>query len=112
MASKPKIPNVENKPETTKRLVRLWKELPENRKTILRKVMRSPCAWCQEEFKLPAVGRSHGMCDRHVAKQYADMGMKPPTKTKPNNALDMALLSDYERRLVKFIYSIIFHNEK
>lgn len=105
MASKPKMPNVERKPETTKKLVKLWQQLPEDRKSVLRKVMRTPCAWCQDEFKLPAVGRSHGLCDHHAIS----MGMKPSGK---NNAMYMGLLSDYERRLLKFIFSIVYRNEK
>ena len=111
LAKKPKMPDLTRKPETTRKIARLWQALPPDRKAILARVMRTPCALCQGEFKLPSVGRSHGMCNRHVAQQYIDMGMKPPPPSEKNNALDMGTLSPYERKLLKFVFAIAHREE-
>lgn len=106
------MPDLTGKPEKSKLIFQAWKKLPDERKAILRQIMARPCAWCQDEFKLPAIGKSHGMCARHEEKTYKEMGLGVPTRQSSSYPTDLSTLSPQERSILKFLYSIVYRKRK
>jgi len=108
MQSKPQIPVLS--PEQTKEALQQFKQLPAARKAVLQKLFKHPCANCEQEYKVPSVGWSHGICSRHMNTMRAEMGLPP--KDTPSNSVDLKELSPEELKLAVALFSIIYRAKK
>jgi hypothetical protein len=72
--------------------------------------MKSPCAYCEKEFKVPNVGWSHGICKRHRDEQYAMMKKTPPAYT--GKTVDLKELSPEEIKLAVNLFQIVRSKRK
>lgn len=106
------MPDLTGKPEKASLIFQAWKKLPNDRKALLRNIMARPCAWCQDEFGLPSVGKSHGMCARHEEQTYREMELGIPVRKSSSYPTDLSTLSPQERSILKFMYSIVYRKRK
>lgn len=67
-------------PEEIKQTIAQFKSLPPEQKKKLALHSRTSCSWCEKELGVANTSPNHGICQRHMAKQYADMGV--PYKPK------------------------------
>lgn len=109
-AAKPKPDRAETRAGVDTAVLQKFKSLPQDRKTLIKQVMQRPCAWCQGEFKDVLggrqIGKSHGVCKRHALDQYKQLG-KPPPADFQNSSADMATLSDDEKKLLGYLFTIV-----
>ena len=91
-----------------------YKALPRERQLMLKQLMKYSCGYCEKQFGLPNVGASHGICERHRQEQFRQIGKPAPAsrQTAENKVIDLALLSEPERKLAVTLFSIIRSKEK
>lgn len=100
---KPKSPELT--PEQVLQTKQAFRQLPLDRKKLISQAMAHPCTYCEQEFNIPNIGSSHGICKRHLEQQYAFMKKTPPPVQ--SKIVDLALLSPEERQLAVNLFSII-----
>lgn len=108
MDSRPKSPDLT--PEQVKQTIQTFRNLPKDRKSLIARAVRHPCANCEAEFKLPNTGWSHGICARHANEMRKQMGLPP--KPAVGQTVDLAELSPEERQLAVNLFAIIRMRKK
>ena len=73
-------------------------------------LMKHPCAYCEKEFKTSNVGWSHGICKRHMADQYAQMGK--PAPIYKGKTVDLKDLTPEEIKLAQALFVIVSKKRK
>lgn len=98
-------------PEQKVETVHQYKSLPKDRQVLLKRLLQNPCSYCEKEFNVPNVGKSHGVCERHKEEMYKAMGMVAPKNPK-NKAVDLKELSPEELKLAVNLFGIVRAKEK
>lgn len=109
-SSRPQSPVLN--PEQSKKVISIYRGLPQDRKDILKRLMQHPCPYCEVEFKVPTIGSSHGICERHKQEFYAKNNMPPPKPNPNNHTVDLKTLDPKEIQLAVDLYSIIRRKNK
>lgn len=106
----PPILSPEQKVET----IQQYKALPKDRQALLKRLLQHPCSYCEAEFKVPNVGKSHGMCPRHLVTVRQEYGLEPPSEAdlKNSKTVDLKELSPEELKLAVNLYGIVSEKER
>jgi hypothetical protein len=109
-AKTPKPDRAETRAGVDTAVIQKFKSLPPDKKAIIKRAMQRPCAYCQGEFKDllggRQIGKSHGICRRHAIDQYKQLGKPPPPETA-NGSVDIATLSDDEKKLLGYLFTVV-----
>lgn len=107
LANKAKSPVVS--PELRKASFDAYRKLPRDRQLLLKQLMKVSCVYCEKQFNVPNVGKSHGLCERHRQEQFKLLGQAaPPSRsTDENRPVDLSKLTDEERKLAVNLFAII-----
>ena len=109
-APKPKQDRPEDRAGVDAAVIQKFKSLPPEKKDIIKRAMQRPCAYCQGEFKNllggRQIGKSHGICRRHAADMYKQMG-KPLPPEAENGSVDISVLSDDEKKLLGYLFGVV-----
>lgn len=101
--SRPK--SLKPSPEEKQEAIQQFQALPRDRKKLLARLLKHPCSYCEKEYKVPNVGRSHGICRRHKEEMYKQLGKTmPPYK---GNTVDLAELFPEELQLAVRLYAAV-----
>lgn len=69
--------------------------------------MKKSCSWCEEEFKVPNVALSHGICHRHKQEFLGR-----PVPFKGDFDPDLSKLTPEERIIASDITAIVKQKDK
>jgi len=105
LKSKPQSPNLS--PDEKKATIAAYRQVSQDRKDLLKRLLQHPCSYCEGEFKVPNVGLSHGICPRHKDQVYREMGMEPKPSQYANKTVDLKELSPEEIKLAVNLFSIL-----
>jgi hypothetical protein len=109
-AAKPKPDRPENRTGVDTAVIQKFNSLPPDKKDIIKRAMKRPCAYCQGEFKDVlggrSIGKSHGICRRHAIDQYKQLG-KPLPADFQDGSVDIATLSDDEKKVLGYLHTIV-----
>lgn len=92
-------------PEEVSQTIAQFKALPEDKKNVFRKLLKSGCSWCEQEFNIPNVSLSHGMCTRHMIKFYKDNDLGEP-EYSDSGTIDLANLSPEDIQLAIKLFAV------
>jgi hypothetical protein len=114
-AAKPNPDRAETRAGVDTAVIQKFKSLPPDQKAIIKRAMQRPCGYCQGEFKDllggRQIGKSHGICRRHAADMYKQLG-KPLPPEAENGSVDISILSDDEKKLLGYLFGIVKKRQK
>jgi hypothetical protein len=96
-------------------VIQKFHNLPPDRKQLLKAAMQRPCSWCEKEFQNDTgggnIGKSHGVCRRHMVDIYRQMGKPAPASTS-GGSFDLSTISPDERKLLGLLFAVIKRRQK
>jgi hypothetical protein len=98
-------------PEEKQETLRQYKNLSSSRKKIVQQCLQHPCPYCEQEFEVPNVGMSHGICRRHAIQMWKSMGKDLPANFK-SKSIDLKDMTPEEIQLAVKLCSIIKSKSK
>lgn len=94
-------------PEEKTEAIKQYRSLPRDRQAVIQQLLKTPCAHCEQEFKVPNLGVSHGMCNRHYAAMRAENELPPAPANPKNKAVDLRNLSPEEIQLAVRLFALL-----
>lgn len=99
-------------PEQQKLVIRAYKNLsPDKRKTV-DQIVRHSCGDCERELGMKNVGVGHGICERHKAMMYKQMGRPAPTPNPNNATLDLKTVDPELLKISAYITSLMLRKQR